>query len=427
MFWGVALMVRKYRRRATLLAGTWLALTLAVQILFSAATNIPSTTDYISGKADQTRSTSQMRLFTWKVAEQMIRDNWLIGVGGDNFGLRFNESRYRYATANPSDADLEIGEDYLFERAHNEPLQIAAELGVVGVLLIAAPFVLFGFAVFKIACRNKMTPLFISCLAGCAGFAVASMFSSFSFRAIQNGIAFAIVSGLALRTLRNGRRMLNEEKGFSYRQIKLVAVGAVALSAFLIFTSAAAGLSRFYQYRAQGARDNASRVELLKTAITLDGENAAAYSTLSSVLAADGNFPGAAAAMRTAINNGIGVTQTYSVLAAFETSAGNATGAEKAMSEAVAIYPRSVFARVRYAQTLELNGKYSEVRQQIDAANAIDSKQSRGWTALLRDGDLAAFRASAQDTGIDPPASLRPSEAVFQFIDSRSVFGADRR
>jgi hypothetical protein len=131
--------------------------------------------------------------------------------------------------------------------------------------------------------------------------------------------------------------------------------------------------------------------------------------------------------MRTAINHGIGVTQTYSVLATFETSAGNPAGAEEAMSEAVAIYPRSVFARVRYAQMLELNGKYSEVPKQLDAANAIDSKQSRGWFALLRDGDLAAFTASVDDSGIDPPASLRPSAAVFQFIDSRSMFGVDRR
>ena len=62
---------RLFRRRIIAFAGIWVAVTIATQIFFSFFSAVPSTTNYITGAADQTRSTSTMRLFTWSVARQM--------------------------------------------------------------------------------------------------------------------------------------------------------------------------------------------------------------------------------------------------------------------------------------------------------------------------------------------------------------------
>jgi len=433
MFVLVAVFSRGYRVRALKFAAVWLGLTIFFQLGFSYLMTVPSTVDYISGKADATRSTSSMRVFTWRIAEKMAYDNLLIGVGADNFGFRFNESRLAYARQHPTDTDLEIGEDFMFERAHNEPLQVLTELGVIGLTLFMMPFAIFAYWTARtIWQRRNIPPVFLACVAGMTGFLMSSLVSSFSFRAIQNGLAFAIVFGLALRYLRRAGTQTQgrdpRPAGIDLlRTAKLATVGGLVLAGAFIFLSGAAGVSRLYQLRAQTTESSGQQATLLRNAIEWDDENAAAHSDYAMVLAGERDFDAAIRELRRSIDCGAGATQVYSILANLQTQAGEMPSAAKTMAEAVAIYPRSVFARVRYAQMLELEGNHSAVEIQIAAAKKIDQKQSNGWIALIRDGDAAAFQASLKDDTITPPADLRPYIAVFQFVDREALARALNR
>ncbi|MBV9216183.1 MAG: O-antigen ligase family protein, partial [Acidobacteria bacterium] len=140
MFIGVFIFTKQGRRRALIACLGWVVLTLGAQAYSSYATSVPATTDYITGAADRTRSTSEMRVFTWKTSWTLAKTHLLLGVGGDNFGVRFNEARILRAHS-ADDNSPEIAEDYVVERAHNEALQMLAELGIPGVILCCLIFV----------------------------------------------------------------------------------------------------------------------------------------------------------------------------------------------------------------------------------------------------------------------------------------------
>ena len=422
VLFGMAMVYCRGRRwRVSALAAVWLVLTLAFQFGGSLG-GAPSTIEFAVQQTTSEQvgdSTSQMRIFTWKVAEGMIRDNWLTGVGANNFGVRFNDYRTLYASVNPSDVDNAIAEDYLVERAHNEPLQILAELGVPGLALFAVAFLLFGFwFVRAVSGGRNLSPLLLGCFAGMCGFAVSSLFSSFSFRAAQNGLAFTMVFGLALKYVLNGRERADAtEPDRGYVLVPRLAAGlatVAVLGSFLIMSSIA--VSRTYQYVADTTRHTDERIAMLSRAVVFDPDNGYIYAAMSSTLAAD-DPQAAADLLRTSIEKGRAATQVYSTLANLELESGLTNDAELSMAEAVAVYPRSVFARVRYAQFLEINGKQKQADVQLLIAERIDAAQTRGWYALINHGDMAAFLASVSDARVTPPAQLKPADAVQQFVD----------
>jgi|GEM_PF-2016608 len=423
MFTLTAIFSKRWRKRAIVLAAAWIVFTVGIQVFLSIGTSVPSTTDYISGTADASRTTTTMRLFTWKVAAEMVTNNWVIGVGADNFGLKFNEARKTYGAKHPDDPDNMIAEQYLVERAHNEPLQILAELGIIGILLFMTPFLIFVYYVYRSIRHSEMPPLFYSSLAGMIGFAISSLFSSFSFRAVQNGFAFAIVFGLALRylPLRNVESPESEETALAGVWPKLVFTSSVFLMCVMFVLSSLTGLSRYYQHLAEYSVETSDKVSCLQTSIYLDPENAGALASFATALAFKGDNAAAAKYLNNAIRSGLGVTQIYSQMAGYQLKAGDVQGSQNSMAEAAAVFPRSVFARARYAQILEINGNLHEAATQRSIAEQIDTKQTGGWVTLLRDGDLAAMYASRIDLNIAAPADLRPEEAVYQFIDWDSI------
>ena len=185
------------------MAAAWVLLTIGFQFLFSISGSVPSTTDYITGNADKTRSTTAMRLFTWKVAGHMAENHLFFGVGADNFGLAFNTSRADLASKQPAAGGQEIAEDYVVERAHNELFQVLDELGIVGASLLIAVIIVFVTFLLKRFRRNhlRLSPMLWATISGMAAFGCSSMVSSFSYRAIQNGIPFMMVFAIAIYQL----------------------------------------------------------------------------------------------------------------------------------------------------------------------------------------------------------------------------------
>jgi tetratricopeptide (TPR) repeat protein len=198
---------------------------------------------------------------------------------------------------------------------------------------------------------------------------------------------------------------------------RLLAATSFILTVLMVLASGRMGVSRVYQLIAERSIEPSVRMHLIESSLAWDNENAGAYSQYSAMKANLGEFDDAAASLRACIDNGVASTEAYSSLMELYARAGDNASAESTMAEAVSVYPRSVFARVRYAQIAEQNGDHSVAQRQIEKARDLDLKQANGWIALLRDGDLAAFYEARTSANIAEPKDLLPSGAVLHFIN----------
>lgn len=414
---------RRRRQKTAILAGIWLAATLTVQVLFSTASAIPSTTDYISGAADQTRGTSQMRVFTWRVGLKMATSHLITGVGADNFGVAFNAARAEMAAKQPQSGP-EVAEDYLVERAHNEFLQILAELGVPGALFIVGLFGAFAMLVWRSFRQNnnRLSPVLWSAIAGMTAFSVSSLVSSFSFRAVQNGIAFFLVLGVAITEMVKTRS--TPVRKYPAGWLKPVISICLGLTVLMLVYCGSKAVAECYFYQAERTRSFAAAENYYRNAIGFDPDYAAAYYYMAARYAAENDNSMAALTLRQGIDRGFGVTLTYSLLARYQLLAGDDGSAQRTFDEALSVFPNSAYVRVRYAIFLEDRGQASESAGQLDAARSIDQRQANGWYWLIRDGSVAAFYKAQGDQRIAPPAELLPPNAVIEFVDEQK-FGED--
>jgi O-antigen ligase len=409
-----------FKRKIIVSAAGWLILTIAFQAFFSYALSVPATTGYITGSADTTRETSSMRIFTWKVALEMSRAHPVIGVGADNFGREFNQARADYAKRFPEDPGNATAEEYLVERSHNEYLQIAAELGLVGAGLFVAALIAFGFSIMQTFRRRgyRASPLLVGSIAGMTAFFISSLFTSFSFRAAQNGYVFFMLFGIALYELRKGKSSVNDRRDlFAARAGSIIFAAGAFGTILLAVVSGGKGISQMLVRSGEKEPVAERSYQLFDRALTFDPDNGAALFVHAARRGHEGDWPAAATLFRRSIDDGLGVTLTYSFLAESYSRSGNASAAEHAMAEAVRIFPHSVFARIRYALLLNANGKTRESEDQIDAAKRIDESQANGWHTIITEGSLAAVVRSQREPNVAAPYELRPGNAVYAYVD----------
>ena len=417
---------RVIRTRAFAALAVFAAITIAIQFGTAFLTAVPSTANYISGTADPTRSTSSMRIFTWTIGIEMIRSNTLLGVGGDNFGPRFNNARKSYAARHPDDPALSTAEDYLVERAHNEYLQIVTEFGILGILFIGACLLWFVVALAKAIWTQKgrVSPILLGSAGGLVAFSVSSAFTSFSFRAFQNGAVFFLVLAVFVHSIRklgrsNGQLSSGREKAISEGFLVRLRMLSVFPFAALFLFSLIAGASQYYVLLGEKARSQSEAKAYFRSAIGLHPENTGAYLAYAGRAGRGGDTRLAAELYRKAIDNGLGVTVTYSALSKAYELDSDPENAELALAEAVSIFPRSVFVRIRYALLLEAIGKGGESAKQFEAARAIDRKQANGWETLIRDGMLKAHLRAKEVGDSTPPAELQPNNAIYAYADEQ--------
>jgi O-antigen ligase len=129
---------------------------------------------------------SSGRLQFWQTTLLMIRDYPFLGVGLDAFGVAYT----RYDTMNGY---------FRIEQAHNEYLQVLAEAGFIGLILVLVfIFLLFrqGWQVFSTTRDRFRSGVSIGALAGCFGVIIHSFFD-FPLRTPSNLLMFLILAALA--------------------------------------------------------------------------------------------------------------------------------------------------------------------------------------------------------------------------------------
>ncbi|HEX6279682.1 MAG TPA: O-antigen ligase family protein, partial [Pyrinomonadaceae bacterium] len=198
---------RKYAPRFALLVVLLVVAPLPLHVfsLFSSNTIVPPLARL--NDSDALASSNNFRKLMMSLAGQMLRDNPTAGVGGDNFGMQVNRYRQAYGAANPQDINLANAEDQIPGHAHNEFLQVAAELGGVGVAIMTWLLVGIGALAFRSIRYVRSGSLYpVAAILGPGMFLASSLVSSYSFRVMQNGIVFFFVLAVASTTLIRSHR-----------------------------------------------------------------------------------------------------------------------------------------------------------------------------------------------------------------------------
>jgi len=195
-------------------------------------------------------------------------------------------------------------------------------------------------------------------IGGMSAFFASSLVSSFALRSIQNGIAFFLVFSIAIyEVVKMGRRGAERRsRSIDVKPRPALAICMIAAVMMLAYSGSKA-VGEYYLYAAQRTAVFEQSERYARTSLKFDPSNASAYVWLAAGHASEHDHAGAAALLSEGIQRGIGVSITYSDLAKYQTLAGDPAAAERTLNEAIRIFPRSVFLRVRFATFLEDAGR----------------------------------------------------------------------
>lgn len=380
----------------------------------------------IHSEKDPSNSFSQnVRFLFAGVGKEMFFEHKLIGVGADNFGLEFNKYRAVFSENAANKGSAQQQEEYLPERAHNEYLQILAELGIVGGIIIL--WFLGGIA--KLGLTEIVKKRFErgnilthSAIGGIAAFLVSSLFSSFSFRLMQNGLVFFFLLAILLRNFAVKRNQDRQKRLFITPPLKM-AFGLTALTACLSLTvfSSLKAASQYFVYQAEGQKNFEKAESYYRTAILLDPANASADFLYGLRLLDEGNYQTSAEQLEQAVRKGVNDSVSYSYLISAQTLADHPQQALKTASEAVRIFPYSVFIRVRYAALLNAAREQIESANELEIAQNLNEKQAKTWWLLINDGSLKTSQESRVNKEISSLEDLAPNQGVYAILAERNI------
>lgn len=399
------------------------------QFYFSAASNSPSTLSRFTDKSDPvaTQGAAIRPLFVG-ISFEMFADSPIVGAGAGNFNLKYAEARRSYSVNRFEDQRIGIYEHVLAERTHNEYLQILAELGAVGGILFLW---LLGGVGWLFLCRWKrrkqISPLVLAAFLGLSAFLCSSLVSSYSFRAMQNGLIFFFVLALATTKMFPREKTAASKKIFRPRLALSLSYFAVAICLSLTIFSGARAASQFYLAAANNAESLNEAAALYEKALGANDDNAAIYYSYGVRLLLNNRPAEAEPWLKKAIEKGISPSACFSYLASAQSLAGEPEKAEATMLRAVETYPRSIFSRMRYAALLRENGKSELSLEQQQIAHRLNEKQAAGWWLVITEGARRAAEAANRDSNTAQPMNLSPVNALYAILDERRITNPSER
>ena len=414
----------QYRRNAAILATAIIVAPFLLQTfsLVSSDPEIPLV-KRLSDGAGISSSNNFRRLMT-SVALDMISAHPLIGIGADNFGFEFNKYRAVYTARNPSDISLAEAEDGIPERAHNEPLQVVAELGAIGgaiFLWLMVGVGLLGFHLFKQ--RNIVSLYPLAAFLGIIVFLASSLVSSYSFRLIQNGFVFFFVLALAAKLLLTEKRPLRERSGVSLSaaRFRIALVPGLAACLLLAGYSTVRVVSVMFTEQASHTQDLDVASHLFQRAMTLDDENPDAPGIFGLRLLQEGKYNQAAGFLEKSIRIGRARSCDFSYLATAQTLSGDNVAAEKTMAEAALLYPRSPFVLTRHAALLSESGRQAESEAEFERALLLNRRAANTWWTMINDGARTASELAFRRNDFAEVMDLQPRAAMYAIVDERAI------
>ena len=411
---------QRFRLKIGILAGAILSTTLllsAIPGIFSHASSPTvsrfSDTAHLGGSND-------FRKLMISLGLEMVAERPVTGVGADNFGFEVNRYRAAYSAENPDDPTLSQAEMSIPERAHNEYLQIASELGLVGVALFA--WFLIGVAwscTQAIKQHKSIPPQAIAASVGLVLFLLSSLVTSYSFRLVQNGLVFFFVLAVLRRTAKKSSGPLPLSTiTFPFKPFRVA--GALACIALIALCGARVASVAIAKAGHTEPDIEAAR-QIYDRARRLDAENPEPAYYLGIRLLKERRYEESAAHLKKSIRIGKAPSVDYSYLATAQFLAGENVAAEETLAEAAMLYPRSVFVLARYSVILSMNGKPEKSIEIADRARSVDAVSANTWLALIEYGPKKASELAFQDTSYKAVMDLEPYDCIYALITERDI------
>jgi O-antigen ligase len=375
--------------------------------------------------SQQLRGSNDFRRLVYQLSWDMFTHSPVLGVGAGNFGSEVNRYRISHSQTNPTDPLLAQAESNVPERTHNEYLQIAAELGIVGIFIFA--WFLLGVAILGFRALRTISSIPPQALAACLGlglFLASSLVTSYSFRLVQNGFTFFFVLAVASKIL---IRKPKAEKVVVERRPLRFTFAAAAACVALISLCGIRVASTIYTDSANSNANLDEAAVSYNTAMALDRENPDPPYALGRRLIEAGRYSEAVPFLRRSIDIGRASSTDYSYLATAQTLAGDATGAEATFAEAATMYPRSPFVLARYSALLEINGKHDEAERNFAKAQEIDITSANTWRALITRGSKYASDLALNRKDHMAVMDLQPYDSIYAVVEERDIRYPDER
>lgn len=419
---------KTHLKKSILLAVLLFICAFGSQVNFSGGQDA-STINRFSGN-EQSQASFQSRFLFWGIALEAFKKSPFLGVGADNYVLAYGTARENFSAKNQESRLLEINEDILAERTHNEFLQILSELGIVGIILFG--WLLFGVAYLVFSLRGKTASLLpLAALAGIFAFLVSSTASSYSFRVPANGLCFFFILAIAARKLRvrskelgvrSEKTVLSLPTPYSslLTRYSSLAFASLLCASMLVFSAVRGASLMYLQFALTSERDESE--QYFQKAIALDNTEASLkyyYGLhLFNVERAEDALP----QMSFAIDRGFATSISCFNLASAQIIAKKPGEAEKTFAKALKIYPRSIFLRTAYAAFLEKAGKNAESNIEFEKALQVNAEQAKSWRLAHTEGMKKLSQAANRDKTLVEAMDLRPQEGIYALLDFQRQF-----
>lgn len=373
-------------------------------------------------------SSANLRHLFWGIAFEEWRTRPLTGVGANNYETMLPQGRAQFSATRLDDPLVGMGEDDILRYAHNEYVQVLAELGLVGVLLLGwlgLGLIVSWWQALR-ATRGALPALGAG--AGLLAFAISSGASGFSFRWTGGGLIFFFVAALILETAHRAKSEDATQTRASFTlkpsYIRPLAWCACAVAVSLCYGAAMRGANVYWHGAAYVARDAAHVETNYQRALWFNAEDAATHSSYGSWLLYNHRAGEAVPHLRYATARGMNASVCYADLAFAEAEAGDLPAAAHTLAHAVTIYPRSIFLRSLHHAALDKLGDARGAEREYHAALRLDEAAARGWHKLINDGIEATKASINNDSGIARPGDLAPQNAVHQVIKVQQLHQA---
>jgi O-antigen ligase len=412
----VVIFVRKFekklRNRVLVSIFSMVVVTILVNFLTLYSTNKVSTISRLTDKSDKSSQDSlKYRPLLAGISFEMFKSNPILGVGADNFLLDYKDARIEYSQTRSDQPMIAISEDIVPERSHNEFVQILAELGIIGVAIVAVLF--FGILKMSWNLRKCDSPIAFGAIIGILAFLLCSLATSFSFRIPINGICFFFILAIA-----SSKLFVSKEK-FDLGNIvpkaqPIFVFASLLLCISMVLFSTIRGANLYYVYTSQTALEDEEIEQNALSALRFDRSDCLTNHQYARFLVSQKRYEEAAKHFRFSIDNGIPTSTVYFDLASNQILADENEKAKATFTEAISVYPRSVFLRTTFAKFLEETNQYNESKFQFDTAMKLNESDTKSWWLVLS-GDFTAVKV--QEMNATKTMDLQPLNGVYAVLD----------
>jgi Lipid A core - O-antigen ligase and related enzymes len=361
---------------------------------------------------------TRVRFLFWGVGLELLRAHPVLGVGANNYLVKFGEGRAQFVARYPDSPLVSMNDSLLTLYAHNEYVQIAAELGIVGLIL----FLLFAVSLvvtFVRRLRHRTRALSVLGPAGALlAFAISSGASASSFRYVGGGLIFFFAAALLNRRVvpQPGSDEPVNNIQVPNATLKYLRVCLLLLMLFSVGLLTAQAVGITLHSWAESSADAAEAERYFRRSLKIYPANSSARFSYGMWLYGKGRSAEATQYLRSAVDRGFNSSICFTYLAGAQSTAGDVAAAEETLAQAVKIYPASMFLLVRHASALERTGHVAEAEAEFSRALTLDSRAARGWRQLIDNDIDAALQAAQQNNSIAMPSELSPESAVLAIM-----------